>query len=65
MTRRERIEAFYRSAPRFAFKNEPFGTIAAELRALWKIHDEYAEAIERLGGTLPPALRDYEEGNDV
>ncbi len=64
MTRREWAETWVKWAekpggiPRYT-------AVAAELRALWKVVDEYAAAIEQLGGTLPPALDAYDRGNDA
>lgn len=63
MTRREWTETWVRWAekpggiPRYA-------AVAAEIRALWRVYDEYAAAIEELGGTLPPALDEYHGGQE-
>ncbi len=68
MTRRERVKQLF---PAMEMGTENVGLdfafeeIVTELRALWAVYDEYADAIEQLGGTLPPALDAYERADDA
>ena len=65
MKRRERIERWANETfPSDTNMGVEYGDISAELRALWAVYDEYADAIEQLGGTLPPALDAYDRGDD-
>jgi hypothetical protein len=63
MTRRERIENALRRGG-WWHSTAVCVWIIVELLALWKVKDEYAAAIEELGGTLPPALDEYHNGGE-
>ncbi len=60
MKRKDTIKGWIEHGGVFGVRQD---VVYAELRALWAVYDEYADAIEQLGGTLPPALDAYDRGD--
>jgi hypothetical protein len=63
MTRREQIEEAIKGHPGMIHLLS-WDLLIAEIRALWAVEQEYSAAIELGGGTIPPALAAYREGQE-